>query len=245
MNHFNVNQVAVRYGVSEQTIWSWMRQGRFPQPLRISRKCSRWTEGMLEEFDGNRDAWQPKKERKRSYGGRRLRDCDYEDDEGEELRFCPLKIDMVYPIGMDCFSCAECKGPLQGGDWIEVCIDECGEEIQWELIPDWRNYEDLEYSLALLCDRYGISHREKYFPFGYRACSESCAAARTAKSGGLVAHGRRVGVLAGLPSRRTLEKYPEDWRAPLVASRLLDFRARYEAKVDKDGQARIKVNQQE
>lgn len=47
----NIHQVAERYAVSEPTIWSWMQQGNFPQPVRITPGCSRWPLTLLDEFD--------------------------------------------------------------------------------------------------------------------------------------------------------------------------------------------------
>lgn len=39
----DVHGVAKRYDVKAATIWSWMNQRRFPQPLRLTPGCSRWS----------------------------------------------------------------------------------------------------------------------------------------------------------------------------------------------------------
>ena len=46
-----IGEVAIRYSVSEPTIWSWMQQDLFPQPVRITPGCSRWPLTILDEFD--------------------------------------------------------------------------------------------------------------------------------------------------------------------------------------------------
>jgi len=72
--YLDVHAVARRYGVSSQTVWNWMRHGRFPQPLRISSRCSRWTPAMLAEFDAELDAERVKRhEWERKYAIRRRR----------------------------------------------------------------------------------------------------------------------------------------------------------------------------
>lgn len=53
--YLDVNAVARRYGVSTATIWAWMRRGTFPQPMRLSSRCSRWTPPILEAFDAELD----------------------------------------------------------------------------------------------------------------------------------------------------------------------------------------------
>ena len=39
----DIHGVARRYGVKRATVWAWMQQGRFPQPLRLTPGCSRWS----------------------------------------------------------------------------------------------------------------------------------------------------------------------------------------------------------
>jgi predicted DNA-binding transcriptional regulator AlpA len=43
--------VARRYGVKADTIQGWVRQGKFPQPLRLGRKCSRWSIRDLKRWE--------------------------------------------------------------------------------------------------------------------------------------------------------------------------------------------------
>ena len=39
----DINAVARRYDVKRATVWAWMSQGRFPQPMRLTPGCSRWS----------------------------------------------------------------------------------------------------------------------------------------------------------------------------------------------------------
>lgn len=40
--YLSVHRVAYRYDVSVATIWRWVREGSFPEPVRITTGCSRW-----------------------------------------------------------------------------------------------------------------------------------------------------------------------------------------------------------
>jgi prophage regulatory protein len=35
-------EVATMCGVSKRSIWNWSSQGRFPQPLRLGERITRW-----------------------------------------------------------------------------------------------------------------------------------------------------------------------------------------------------------
>ncbi|MFK7160247.1 helix-turn-helix domain-containing protein [Marinospirillum sp. MEB164] len=37
-----VKATASRFGVSPATVWRWVRNGRFPAPVRLSDNCTRW-----------------------------------------------------------------------------------------------------------------------------------------------------------------------------------------------------------
>ena len=41
-----------RIGVSKSTIWSWVAQGHFPQPIRLGRRVTAWREEDIAEFIG-------------------------------------------------------------------------------------------------------------------------------------------------------------------------------------------------
>jgi len=42
--------VKARTGLSRSTLYAYMREGRFPQPVAISERCVAWIEGEI-------DAW--------------------------------------------------------------------------------------------------------------------------------------------------------------------------------------------
>lgn len=43
--------VALRYGVSRLTIWKWLRDNSFPQPIKLSPGCTRWRLTDLEAWE--------------------------------------------------------------------------------------------------------------------------------------------------------------------------------------------------
>ena len=52
----DIHAVARRYNVGRATIWAWMSQGRFPQPLRLTPGCSRWALKDLEAWEDEKRA---------------------------------------------------------------------------------------------------------------------------------------------------------------------------------------------
>ena len=48
---FNIHDVARRYNVTRATVWAWMSQGKFPQPLRFTPGCSRWSLDDLKAWE--------------------------------------------------------------------------------------------------------------------------------------------------------------------------------------------------
>ena len=42
-----------RIGVSKSTIWAWVAQGRFPQPVRLGRRVTVWLEEDINAFVAN------------------------------------------------------------------------------------------------------------------------------------------------------------------------------------------------
>lgn len=55
MKYLSDKSIAERYGVSRATVWRWVREGRFPAPLKIGQGCTRWKLSDLE-------AWEAKQE---------------------------------------------------------------------------------------------------------------------------------------------------------------------------------------
>ncbi len=53
---FDVRGVARRYSVRAATIWSWMQQGKFPQPVRFTAGTSRWAIADLRTWEDQKRA---------------------------------------------------------------------------------------------------------------------------------------------------------------------------------------------
>ena len=71
----DIHAVARRYDVKRATIWSWMSQGRFPQPLRLTPGCSRWSLDDLKAWEDEKRAecaprhqWEEAQRRKQQRG---------------------------------------------------------------------------------------------------------------------------------------------------------------------------------
>ena len=47
-------QLAQRYGVCRPTIWRWVKQNAFPQPVKISPGCTRWRLADVEAWEDSR-----------------------------------------------------------------------------------------------------------------------------------------------------------------------------------------------
>ena len=67
----DIHAVAKRYNVTRATIWSWMSQGRIPQPMRLTPGCSRWPLDDLKVWENQKRAeraprpeWEERERRK-------------------------------------------------------------------------------------------------------------------------------------------------------------------------------------
>lgn len=52
MESFRVKDLAKRLGIGESTIWRWVSEGRFPEPIRLGRRITVWKREDIEEFLG-------------------------------------------------------------------------------------------------------------------------------------------------------------------------------------------------
>ncbi|WP_241524131.1 helix-turn-helix transcriptional regulator [Oceaniglobus indicus] len=46
-----VEQVAVRFSVSKDTIWRWRREGDFPKPVKLGGRTTRWRLSDIEDWE--------------------------------------------------------------------------------------------------------------------------------------------------------------------------------------------------
>jgi prophage regulatory protein len=53
---YRLNDLKHRVGVSGSTIWAWVKQGKFPQPVKLSENCTAWTSESVETWAKERIA---------------------------------------------------------------------------------------------------------------------------------------------------------------------------------------------
>ncbi|WP_417338892.1 helix-turn-helix transcriptional regulator [Halomonas kashgarensis] len=49
--YLSVIELANRYGIARCTLWRWVREGRFPAPVRLGRRCTRWREADIASYE--------------------------------------------------------------------------------------------------------------------------------------------------------------------------------------------------
>ena len=47
--------LAERYSVHRVTIWRWVREGKFPAPIKLTAGCSRWRMADVERHEAERE----------------------------------------------------------------------------------------------------------------------------------------------------------------------------------------------
>lgn len=46
-------EIASRYNISRPTVWRWVKQGKFPKPLKIGGGSTRWRLIDLQDWEQN------------------------------------------------------------------------------------------------------------------------------------------------------------------------------------------------
>ncbi|WP_082223964.1 helix-turn-helix transcriptional regulator [Pseudorhodobacter wandonensis] len=54
--YLSVAQVALRFGMSEATIWRWCRNDKFPKAYRLSKGSTRWRLSDIEAHESTLQA---------------------------------------------------------------------------------------------------------------------------------------------------------------------------------------------
>ena len=54
--HYRDKDIAKAFGVSRNTVWRWVREGRLAEPVRLSPGCTRWPESDLARLTERRKA---------------------------------------------------------------------------------------------------------------------------------------------------------------------------------------------
>lgn len=49
--YLSVEQVALRFGVSKDSIWRWKRKGDFPAPVKLGGTTTRWRLADIQEWE--------------------------------------------------------------------------------------------------------------------------------------------------------------------------------------------------
>lgn len=52
--YFSDRQLAARYAVHPKTVWSWVRRGEFPEPMKLTAGCTRWRSTDVEAWESER-----------------------------------------------------------------------------------------------------------------------------------------------------------------------------------------------
>lgn len=55
MKYFSDKHLSERYDVSRATIWRWVREGKFPSPVRITKGCTRWKLSDVEAWEADQE----------------------------------------------------------------------------------------------------------------------------------------------------------------------------------------------
>ncbi|RHW22683.1 helix-turn-helix transcriptional regulator [Pseudomonas jilinensis] len=45
-------QIAAAFAVSRSTVWRWVKEGRLPQPVKLSPGCTRWRLDQIQQLQG-------------------------------------------------------------------------------------------------------------------------------------------------------------------------------------------------
>lgn len=45
-----IKRVREKVPVAASTIWAWVKEGKFPEPTRLSTRCTVWDEGEVDRW---------------------------------------------------------------------------------------------------------------------------------------------------------------------------------------------------
>lgn len=48
-------EVSAMLGIGRSTLWAWVAQGRFPAPLKIGPRTSRWSDRVIQQWQDSLD----------------------------------------------------------------------------------------------------------------------------------------------------------------------------------------------
>lgn len=53
MHFLKDRQVAARLGISRPSLWRWVKDGRFPRPVKLGPAVTRWRLSDIEKFEAS------------------------------------------------------------------------------------------------------------------------------------------------------------------------------------------------
>ena len=53
-NFLRVAQVAKKIGIGKSTVWLWVKEGKFPKPIKLSPRVTVWDENYINEWQKNK-----------------------------------------------------------------------------------------------------------------------------------------------------------------------------------------------
>jgi prophage regulatory protein len=62
MKYLRLKEVLEILPISKSTVWQWVKEGKFPVPIRLSLRCTVWEVSVIEQFVKNYEAAQNVKE---------------------------------------------------------------------------------------------------------------------------------------------------------------------------------------
>ncbi len=54
-------EIAGRYKISRQTLWTWVRKGKYPAPVKLGPNVTRWRASEVEKYESQAGAARPAK----------------------------------------------------------------------------------------------------------------------------------------------------------------------------------------
>lgn len=53
MKLLSVKELSERIGVTPQTIYRWVQEGKIPAPMKLTNRCTRWSLSDIEEWEAS------------------------------------------------------------------------------------------------------------------------------------------------------------------------------------------------
>ncbi len=55
-SHLSDKAVAIRFEISRATVWRWVKENKFPKPIKLSPGSTRWKLSDIEAWEAKREA---------------------------------------------------------------------------------------------------------------------------------------------------------------------------------------------